>query len=244
MDALTVHKVLGDDTRYAIYRELGRATSALSAQEIAERLDLHPNTVRPHLERMRDAEIVTVEALHRGTPGRPQHLYSLAPGAPSAAGVAAGLEPPSHTLLAGMLAAVAEHVGADRHDAAVIGRAVGRSSVARERAQPASIPVTSAPVTSVDGCLEMLVGHLDRLGFEPSTERSDDLAHIAFLGCPFRELAEAYPELVCNLHRGITEGLVESTGRGMVEEFRTLYDRDHCSVVVSFDQPTDYPASV
>jgi predicted ArsR family transcriptional regulator len=237
MDALTVHKVLGDDTRYGIYRELAQATSALSAQDIAERLDLHPNTVRPHLERMRDAEIVVVEALHRGTPGRPQHLYSLAPGAPGIH----GFEPPSHTLLAGMLAAVAEHVGADRHDAAAIGRSVGRAAVARNAERAA---IEGLPRARDEGCLAHLVGELDRLGFDPSTERHDDLAHVAFLRCPFRELAEAYPELVCNLHRGITEGLVESAGGGMVEEFRTLYDRDHCSVVVSLDQPNDYPAPV
>ena len=225
MDPLQVHKALGDDTRFAIYRELAQATSPLSAQEIADRLDLHPNTVRPHLERMRDAEIVVVEARHRGTPGRPQHRFSLAPGAPGIG----GFEPPSHTLVAGMLAAVAERVGADGIDAGAIGRSVGRESALRDRARGVG--------PSDGGCLDVLVGHLDRLGFEPSTERRDDVAHVAFLRCPFRELAEAYPELICNLHRGITEGVVEASGGGMVEEFRTLYDRDHCSVLVSLDYP-------
>ena len=187
MDALAVHKVLGVDTRYAIYRELAQATSALSAQDVAERLDLHPNTVRPHLERMRDAEIVVVEALHRGTPGRPQHLYSLAPGAPGIH----GFEPPSHTLLAGMLAAVAEHVGADKHDAAVIGRSVGRAAVARSAERAAT--TEGLPRTRAQGCLEHLVSELDRLGFDPSTEQHDDLAHVAFLRCPFRELPRPIP---------------------------------------------------
>ena len=36
---------------------------------------------------------------------------------------------------------------------------------------------------------------------------------IAFAHCPFRELAEAYPELVCTLHRGLVEGFVEAVGR-------------------------------
>ena len=35
-----------------------------------------------------------------------------------------------------------------------------------------------------------------------------DTTDMAFMHCPFRELAEAYPELVCNLHRGISEGIV------------------------------------
>ena len=55
---------------------------------------------------------------------------------------------------------------------------------------------------------------------------------MAFMHCPFRELAEAYPELVCNLHRGISEGIVGEVGGGTVEEFATLYDRDPCRVAV------------
>jgi predicted ArsR family transcriptional regulator len=225
MDALAVHKALGDDTRFAIYRELALATSPLSAQEIAERLGLHPNTVRPHLERMRDADLVAVETLHRGTPGRPQHRYSLAPGAPGLGGV----ESPAHTLLAGMLAAMAERAGADGLDAAAIGRGVGREAVAQEGVRR----------TSAQACAATLNRQLDRLGFEPSPEEREQLTHIAFLRCPFRELAEAYPELVCNLHRGITEGVVEAAGGGTVEQFNTLYDRDHCSVVIR----TEYPGS-
>ncbi len=228
MDPLSVHKALGDDTRFAIYRELTLATSPVSAQEIADRLGLHPNTVRPHLERMREAELVNVETIHRGTPGRPQHRYSLAPGAPGLGGV----ESPAHTLLAGMLAAMAERAGADSTDAAAIGRGVGREAVVQEGVQR----------TSPRACVATLLRQLDRLGFEPSEERHDDRSHIAFLRCPFRELAEAYPELVCNLHRGITEGVVEAAGGGMVEQFQTLYDRDHCSVVVRADYPDRSPA--
>ena len=58
---------------------------------------------------------------------------------------------------------------------------------------------------------------------------------MAFMHCPFRELAEAYPELVCNLHRGISEGIVAEVGGGSVEEFATLYDRDPCRVSVSVE---------
>jgi len=223
MDPLSVHKALGDDTRFAIYRELTQATSPISAQEIADRLGLHPNTVRPHLERMRDAELVTVETIHRGTPGRPQHRYSLAAGAPGLSGV----EPPAHTLLAGMLAAMAERAGADSIDAAAIGRGVGREAVAQESVQR----------TSPRACVATLLRQLDRLGFEPSEERDDGRSRIAFLRCPFRELAEAYPELVCNLHRGLCEGVVDEVGGGNIETFATLYDPEPCHVTVSVGYP-------
>ncbi len=74
---LAVLKALGDETRYAMYEELARSTAALSAQDLAERLGIHANTVRLHLERLREAGLVDVEAVHRGTVGRPQHLYFL-----------------------------------------------------------------------------------------------------------------------------------------------------------------------
>ena len=81
-------KALGDNTRYAIYLELARAASPLSTGDIADALDLHPNTVRPHLERMRDVGLLDVECDSRGAVGRPQHRYALAAEAPSL-----GLEP-------------------------------------------------------------------------------------------------------------------------------------------------------
>src|SRR5205807_1228612 len=82
--------------------ELARSPLALSTADIAEALELHPNTVRPHLERMREAGLLDVEVDNRGTVGRPQHLYSLASDSPSL-----GLEPPVYPVLSGMLAGVA-----------------------------------------------------------------------------------------------------------------------------------------
>jgi predicted ArsR family transcriptional regulator len=205
-----------------MYRELAGSTRGCSAQELADSLGLHANTVRLHLDRLREAGLVEVEAVHRGTVGRPGHVYSLAPGAPSL-----GFDPPSYTLLSGLLAALAERVGADGVEATEIGRAWGVEAGRRTRSR---------------SCVKALVGEMERLGFEPETETVGKTSDMAFTRCPFRELAEAYPELVCNLHRGITEGVVEAAGGGMVERFQTLYDRDHCSVVVRADYPGRSPA--
>ena len=57
---LELLKALGDNTRYAIYLELARSSSPLATAQIAESLGLHPNTVRPHLERMRDVGLLDV----------------------------------------------------------------------------------------------------------------------------------------------------------------------------------------
>ena len=216
MDLLAVLKALGDETRFSMYQELASSTSALTATELAERLGIHANTVRLHLERLREAGLVEVEPVHRGKVGRPQHVYSLAPGAPGL-----GLDPPSYTLLAGMLAMLAERVGAEAVDATAAGRSWGMEAGRR---------------TTSKSCVKALFGEMDRLGFDPEhTVRPDGGADIAFLHCPFRELAEAYPELVCNLHRGISEGVVSSVGGGTVTDFATLYDRDPCRVTVGVE---------
>lgn len=212
---LEVLKALGDETRYSLYRELAGSTAPRRASDLAEALGLHPNTVRLHLERLREAGLVEVEALHRGTVGRPQHRYSLAPGAPGL-----GFDPPAHVLLAGLLAALAESAGADPAAARTTGKAWGRGAAER------------APRRAT---LVALADQLDALGFDPAAEPVETRAgstRIEFLHCPFRELAEAYPDLVCNLHRGICEGVAE-TGRGTVEAFSTLYEPDPCHVVVA-----------
>jgi predicted ArsR family transcriptional regulator len=79
----------------------------------------------------------------------------------------------------------------------------------------------------------VLAAEMSRLGFEPTLDTAGSITDMAFTHCPFRVLAEAYPELVCNLHRGISEGIVSEIGGGSVEEFATLYDRDPCRVAVS-----------
>ena len=213
MDLLAVLKALGDETRFSMYQELAASTAPLTATQLADRLGIHANTVRIHLERLRDAGLVDVEPVHRGTVGRPQHVYTLAPGAPGL-----GLDPPSHTLLSGLLASLAERLGAEADDARASGHAWGEEAGKRTRSR---------------SCVKALAGEMERLGFDPSLQSRGDVADIAFLHCPFRELAEAYPELVCNLHRGICEGVVSSVGGGRIEEFASLYDRDPCRVTVA-----------
>jgi predicted ArsR family transcriptional regulator len=211
MDRLPVFKTLGDNTRYAIYLELARSPVPLSTGDIAATLDLHPNTVRPHLERMREIGLLEVDADSRGTVGRPQHRYSLAADAPSL-----GLEPSTFRLLAGLLAGAAALAGVESEQAATVGREQGRMAAALR--------------VDADSCVDALVAELTDLGFDPAVGEDGAMTSIAFTHCPFRELAEAYPELVCHLHRGIVEGLVEEWGDATVDRFATLADRDPCHV--------------
>jgi predicted ArsR family transcriptional regulator len=213
---LDLLKALGDNTRYAIYLELARSARPLATADISESLDLHPNTVRPHLERMREAGLLEVQVGGRGDVGRPQHRYSIAANAPSL-----GFEPPTMPVLARMVLAMAARLQASGDDAEAVGRTEGTS-----RARP----YQQAPST-----LEALVSDLDRLGFDPVVTDAvgdPDAAVVAFSHCPFAELAEAHPELVCGLHRGLVAGFVAEMGDAEVDEFCTLTSRTPCRVTV------------
>ena len=217
---LAVLKALGDNTRYAIYLELARSARPLATAEIAETLDLHPNTVRPHLERMRDVGLLDVETDARGTVGRPQHRYSIAADAPTL-----GLEPATFQVLARMLVRLAATASLGTDEAVEAGREQGELDA----------------ITAGDGdrdldgrsCLDALVARLDALGFDPAAVEDDGQATVAFTHCPFRELAERLPDVVCGLHRGLVEGFVDTAGGARVDAFHPLTDRTPCQVEIA-----------
>jgi predicted ArsR family transcriptional regulator len=214
--------MLADRSRYAIYREIAGAESPLSTADIAARLDLHPNTIRLHLEKMREAGLLVMSSDRHGAVGRPQHRWALGPQAPSL-----GLEPAGFRLLAHLLAEVSAETGPGAGTAAVVGRRRGRERV---RVQA---PWGAEPRLA---CLRAVMDELAELGFDPALDPGDDEGEvtISFTRCPFRELAALYPDLVCELHRGLTEGILAgaTAGRpdvaGRVKSFASLVEADPC----------------
>ncbi len=210
---LELLKALGDNTRYAIYLELARAPAPLATAQIADTLGLHANTVRPHLDRMREVGLLDVVTDAQGAVGRPQHRYSLAADAPSL-----GFEPPAFPVLARMLLQLAATAAVPAADAVDAGRDQG---------------ATAASTRAAGTCAEALTQELATLGFDPESVVDDDGATIAFTRCPFRELAEANPDLVCSLHRGLVEGFVDTRGDAEVVAFHDLADRTPCQVEIA-----------
>jgi predicted ArsR family transcriptional regulator len=226
---LDLFKTLGDNTRYAIFLELARSPRPLTTAEIAETTELHPNTVRPHLDRMREVGLIDVAVGGRGEIGRPQHRYSLAADAPSL-----GLEPPVMPVLARMVLSMSRRLGAGSADAKVVGIEEGVRRATRFATAPSS--------------LEALVSDLDRLGFDPVVSDHDgcdpDVAVVAFGNCPFGELAGQHPDLVCSLHHGLVAGFVDEMGDTAITEFCSVVDRTPCQVTVSGRSDSPVPAAV
>src|SRR5690606_33927545 len=69
------HRALADPSRARILAELVSA-GPLAARELADRVGLHVNTVRAHLNALAEAELVSSETLPPEGRGRPRVVYS------------------------------------------------------------------------------------------------------------------------------------------------------------------------
>lgn len=217
---LDLLKTLGDNTRYAIYLELARSSRPLATADVAATLGLHPNTVRPHLERMREVGLLDARPDVSGAVGRPQKLYSLSAEAPSL-----GLEPPVFPMLARMLLGMAMEAGLGGDLALDAGRSEGRRLAHRQ------------PGSRQRSCVEATVAMLDELGFDPARVDGGEGTTVAFTHCPFAELAEVDPDVVCSIHRGMLEGFVDEIGGARVADFNDLADRAPCRVQLTTTSP-------
>ena len=101
-----------------------------------------------------------------------------------------------HALLAAALASSLEPLPDGAEIAEAAGRSWGRVLV--ERLEPGRRPDEEA-------CVERIAVLLRRRGFAP--ERAPD--GLVMHRCPFRELAERYPRVVCSLHAGLIDGALE-----------------------------------
>lgn len=205
MDAPTArHRALADERRRRIVEELRSQPDGLDAAELARLLELHPNTVRWHLGILADAGIVRSQPAARSKPGRPRILYTLTR---EGAGRAADEHRLLATIFAGALSGLDD--GAARAEEA--GRAWGHYLVARE-------PLTKA---THDEAVEVVVELLEQQGFAPAADGHEIHMH----RCPFHELAEAHPEVVCPVHEGLISGALNALGSDLEVEGLDIFVR-------------------
>jgi predicted ArsR family transcriptional regulator len=193
---IEVHKALADDTRYRLYRYLRLSGRSVAIRELATRLSLHPNTLRPHLRRLQQVGLVASESRRGSNVGRPRTLY-----------LAVESEPPEgreYRLLADILLALVTGTR-QRSRAREIAREWGVYLVGRAAPKP---PVRRAAGPD----LAMLQASLAQAGFDPRFRRTGaKTVQIALRDCPFRDLADEHGDLVCSVHRGLLEGILAAS---------------------------------
>ena len=165
---LDLLKTLGDNTRYAIYLELARSPRPLATSDVAESLGLHANTVRPHLERMRDVGLLETRPDTRGAVGRPQKLYSW---------------PPTRRR------SVSSRRCSRCSPACCWTSSPMRASWPTPRSMPGAPRASAWPTAPRSGpgpCAEAAIAMLDELGFDPAAVDDEDATVVGVRPLPVR----------------------------------------------------------
>lgn len=181
--------VLAQPTRASLFALLGELRRPANTEELAERLDLHPNGVRVHLERLRGAGLVVRERERRAR-GRPRDIWSISPDA-----YPGGAAPTAYANLGRWLLRAMVASKARVRDVEAAGRQIGRELTAE----------------GGDGSPEeRFHATLVALGFQPSRELGPDGTLTFRLGnCPYRDAVRERQPLVCGLHLGMSRGMLD-----------------------------------
>jgi predicted ArsR family transcriptional regulator len=174
--------------RAEVLAALREADQPLSVQQVMERTGLHVNTARFHLDALVAAGLAERTAEERAVPGRPRILYLAR---------SQILGPRSFALLAEMLSGLVASLNGNGPAAIEAGRSWGRRLVER-----------TAPSERIDeaDAMARLTRLLDAIGFQPEVADSPEGLEVRLRHCPFREVAERHPDIVCAMHLGLIQG--------------------------------------
>lgn len=193
-----ITSAFGDPTRRDIYLFARDTPHGVTASDVAERFDLHPNVARHHLDKLSSGGYVEVSvgrAAHSGA-GRPSKRYRVPDDRPDVEvpvrhdEVLATLLGRALALLpAGTAEQLAEEVGTEygRHMADAMGGAEAQRSFR----------------TALHAVAEALTAH----GFAARTESAADGLRIVSDHCPFGETALEHP-VICAVDRGMVKGML------------------------------------
>jgi len=180
------HGALAVASRLRLLDALRASERPLDVRELAAASGLHVTTARFHLDVLADAGLVISRAGPAGARGRPRRLYLPAS---HAAGGSSGYE-----LLSGILAA---HWAGDGDERARRAERAGWDWADQRKSRPV---VAAATLTAAAAHVNAV---FLELGFDPDLAGDGDRLEIRLHACPFRAVAEMYPDVVCSLHLGL-----------------------------------------
>ncbi|HEX6262538.1 MAG TPA: helix-turn-helix domain-containing protein [Actinomycetota bacterium] len=201
---------------YDIVRGSGRA---VSREEAAAEAGVSRSLAAFHLDRLADAGLLEVEYRRlsgrrgRGA-GRPAKLYR-----PGADRVEVSFPPTRYALAGDLMIRALRQGGGGRppvESARASSEAYGREA-ARELGRGIR---RRAPLSRMGEALE-------RLGFEPE----NDGERVQLRNCPFHELAQRDPELMCAMNQAFLRGLAEGLTGGRAAVRARVEDGYCCAVI-------------
>jgi predicted ArsR family transcriptional regulator len=187
MDRSDDDDVLAGTIRERLFDALRELRRPATTRELADRVGRHPNTARVQLQRLADAGLLERRAEPQAR-GRPKHAWAIRAGARPG-----GAAPEAHADLSRWLARALRE-GSTLVEVESAGRRIGRELAPAERA----------------GVREAMQDALAGMGFAPRAEVTDqDGLRYVLCNCPYREAVVENQPVVCTLHRGMTQGLLD-----------------------------------
>lgn len=196
-----ITSAFGDPTRRAIYLFARESDDGVTASQVAEKFDLHPNVARHHLDKLAAGGYVevSVERARGAKAGRPSKHYRVAD-KEAALDLTVHTDDLVLTLLGKALAAlpsetahaIAEQVGSEYGQAMAVSLA-GSDPQAGHRSLRSAIQAVA----------DALTAH----GFAAHAEKKQDSLRIVTSHCPFGDVAMEHP-VICAVERGMMKGML------------------------------------
>lgn len=215
---------------HALQDDGPQTTAALVA-----RTGLHENTVREHLQRLVDARFVVREAEHRTTRGRPRTVYRAVTREDVRIDPRAARHLAESVARARLTRILLDGYGAPVADVATSAQEAGRAMAGELPGLP----------SGADDQVLALEAHLDRMGFDPVLDEAGTTFDL--WRCPFLDLARERPEVVCSVHLGLAQGVLEHVGGPVrAERLVPFVGPRHCALHLGAGTPpstaTERPA--
>jgi predicted ArsR family transcriptional regulator len=220
--AASADDALSQPTRTRLFALLGELKRPAGTAELADCLELHPNGVRLHLERLEQAGLVARARAHQAR-GRPPDAWTIAPDARPG-----GEAPRAYQDLGRWLARAMRSRPLGLRSIEATGRQIGREIAPRDtRLDPAALETVLAT-----------------LGFQPAaTVRDGDRLSLCLHNCPYRDAVRENQPAVCTLHKGITRGLLDVLDPNAKLTGFVPHDPDNADCTIELHGLTPAPAA-
>ncbi len=181
-------RALGDPTRHRIFRYLSNAESPVGVAELTDYFGLNHNAIRQHLAKLVDAGLVLESSAPPSGRGRPRLEYVVEPSTDSRWGVTGPYE---------RLAVLLTEVVRSGDTPYEVGRRAALEDLRvhhHDDADPVGV----------------LVDQMARQGFAPTVrDQADETVEVILGSCPFATAAMTDSRTICEMHRGMAEGVAE-----------------------------------